>query len=68
MILDEIYEAIKTKRLNNDYCPFPKEDNWENCNKCRLLFPEIDGLITKYCPCILLGDDYVKSEMRRLFP
>jgi len=71
MILDEIYKRIKEVRERGGSCPFPKEDNWKNCNKCRLLFPEIDGFLFTgkwHCPCAVLGDYYVKSETRRLFP
>ena len=77
MILDERYEAIREFRKTELSCPFSrlidKTGGRNNCFRCELLFPEVSG--TKgavdgylYCPCALLGNDYVKSEMRRLFP
>ena len=78
MILDEIIEAVKVFRLNDEACPFQHAERWENCNNCKLLFPEIIGTeviasdeeIKPCCPCnmTILGDDFVKEEMRRLFP
>lgn len=74
MILDEIYEAIRKFR-NTDLvakyvCPFdfPVTD-FPKCDWCLLLFPEIKEKRDdsgNWCPCDFL--DYVKSEMRRLFP
>ena len=81
MILDEIYDNIKRFRDRDEgiACPFPK-----NCDYCRLIFREInipknknflqntqtdyDGSGWPDCPCLQLKANYVKSEMRRLFP
>ena len=82
MIFDEIYKDILRFRALNERdtdCPFENSMGstckwWEsNCKWCLLLFPEIIGTSTPCgneprCPCHVLGDDYVKSEMRRLFP
>ena len=72
MILDEIYEGIRLMRLGDDPCPFPDDslDLGGRCDWCLLIFPEVykrqyEG---DWCPCDVIGYDYVKSEMRRLFP
>lgn len=74
MILDEIYENIRETRKYKWVCPFA---GYPSCAKCRFLFPEIVSYyITNHdgskaqdvCPCHILGERYVKSEMRRLFP
>lgn len=74
MTLDEIYQAIREKREGEYSCPFVDTKNHE---ECKFLFPEIVGHYWLSwsdesehikCPCHILGNDYVKSEMRRLFP
>lgn len=78
MILDEIYENILWfrdvgEKNRETECPFANP-MMHNCNWCELLFPEIIGTFhpasydTPNCPCLVLSDGFVKSEMRRLFP
>ena len=71
MILDEIYNAIKLHRQSRaEPCPFPVgdiEDGRARCEWCRLLFPETKNHKGLTCPCIVLGDEFVESEMRWLF-
>ncbi len=69
MILDEICEAIREYRINENLCPFPWQEEFR-CDWCTLLFPDVfrkDYIIID-CPCYVLDYHYVKSEMRRLFP
>ncbi len=64
MILDEIYEAIRIYRKEDEICPFPAGSGFK-CEWCNAIFPEA---LSIDCPCLMLNYDYVKSEMRRLFP
>jgi len=70
MILDEIYREIIIYRgkRRTDRCAFHLHCEW-----CEYLFPEIlvdsakvEGYIQ--CPCFVLGYDFVRAEMQRLFP
>ena len=69
MILDEIYEAIKRFRENDEYCPFLIAFKPNHCYICHFLFPNVPIKNREMtCPCYYLHEDYVESEMRRLFP
>lgn len=67
LILDKITRSIENYRKTiGSACPF--ENNYD-CYFCELLFPEIiSETYRESCPCELLGYNFVKEEMRRLFP
>ena len=83
MILDEIYYSVKAFRNRGNgslTCPFPSNCDYCRLIFREITIPKnnkfmqaihnsnVDGSGWPDCPCLQLDEDYVKSEMRRLFP